>query len=109
VFDDYTGVVLDDEEGKRIAQALGAHKAVILRNHGLLTVGGSVAEAAWWFIAMDRSCRVQLHAEAAGTPVLIDEEGARAARDTIGTPGIGRLNFRPLYADIVRAQPDLLG
>ena len=39
VFDDYTGVVLDHEEGKRIAHALGGNKAAILRNHGLLTVG----------------------------------------------------------------------
>ena len=46
VFDDYTGVVLDTEEGQRIAAALGDHKAVILRNHGLLTVGHSVDEAA---------------------------------------------------------------
>ena len=39
LFDDYTGVVVDIEEGKRIAHALGDNKAVILRNHGLLTVG----------------------------------------------------------------------
>ena len=54
LFDDYTGVVLDVEEGKRIAHALGDNKAAILRNHGLLTVGHSVDEAAWWFITMER-------------------------------------------------------
>ncbi|MBB6347758.1 class II aldolase/adducin family protein [Nonomuraea muscovyensis] len=108
LYDDYTGVVLDDEEGKRIAQRLGGAKAVILRNHGLLTVGGSVEEAAWWFVTMDRSCQVQLLAEAAGEPRLIQPAEARTAREQIGTPGIGRLNFRPLYADIVRRQPDLL-
>src|SRR5690242_12362316 len=72
LFDDFTGVVLDTEEGKRIGVALGEGKAVILRNHGLLTVGESVAEAAWWFITMERTCQAQLLAEAAGTPVLID-------------------------------------
>ena len=41
LFDDYTGVVTDIEEGKRIAHALGDNKAVILRNHGLLTGGTS--------------------------------------------------------------------
>ena len=55
-------------EGDRIAQALGKGKALILRNHGLLTVGGSVDEAAWYFITMERSCQVQLLAEAAGSP-----------------------------------------
>lgn len=108
VFGEYTGVVLDPAEGKRIAQCLGDGIAVILRNHGLLTVGRSVEEAAWWFVAMDRSCQVQLLAEAAGTPRPVDPAAAREARDSIGTPGIARLNFRPLYADVVRRQPDLL-
>lgn len=108
VYDDYTGVVLDDAEGKRLAARLGDGKALILRNHGLLTVGGSVGEAAWWFATMDRSCQVQLLAEAAGEPYLIAPEDARTAREQIGTPGLGRLNFRPLYADIVRREPDLI-
>src|SRR5881394_24150 len=70
LFDDFTGVVLDVEEGKRLAHALGDNKAVILSNHGLLTVGQtSVDEAAWWFITMERTCQAQLLAEAAGTPV----------------------------------------
>ena len=71
LFDSYSGVVLDIEEGKRIAHALGDCKSVILRNHGLLTVGQSVEEAAWWFITMERSCHAQLMAEAAGTPSSI--------------------------------------
>jgi ribulose-5-phosphate 4-epimerase/fuculose-1-phosphate aldolase len=108
VLSDYTGVVLSTEEGRRVAAALGPAKAVILANHGLLTVGGSVEEAAWWFIAMDRSCHVQLLAEAAGTPRLIDEGSARATRAQVGTPALGRLNFRPMYDAILARQPDLL-
>jgi hypothetical protein len=42
------GVVLDSSEGERIASALGEHKAAILQNHGLLTVGATVDEAAWF-------------------------------------------------------------
>src|SRR4029079_12260033 len=85
LFDDYTGVVVDLEEGKRIAHALGDNKAVILRNHGLLTVGRSVEEAAWWFISMERSCHAQLLAEAAGTPVLIDPEQAKLTYTQVGS------------------------
>ena len=59
-YDDFTGVVLDLTEGKRIAAPLGERKAAILRNHGLLTVGHTVDEAAWWFITMERSCQSQL-------------------------------------------------
>jgi ribulose-5-phosphate 4-epimerase/fuculose-1-phosphate aldolase len=108
LFDDYTGVVLDLEEGKRIAHALGDHKAVILRNHGLLTVGHSVDEAVWWFITMERSCQAQLLAEAAGTPVLISADAAKHTSTQVGSHVGGWFSFSPLYETIVREQPDLL-
>jgi len=108
LFDDYTGVVLDVEEGKRIAHALGDNKAVILRNHGLLTVGSSVDEAAWWFVTMERSCQAQLLASAAGEPVEIDHEMALLTRSQVGSPAAGWFSFKPLFARIVREQPDLL-
>jgi ribulose-5-phosphate 4-epimerase/fuculose-1-phosphate aldolase len=107
LFDDYTGVVLDPEEGKRIAHALGEKKAVILRNHGLLTVGRSVDEAAWWFITMERSCQAQLLAEAAGTPVHIDADRARLTSTQVGGHLAGWFSFQPMYAKITREQPDL--
>jgi ribulose-5-phosphate 4-epimerase/fuculose-1-phosphate aldolase len=110
VFDDYTGVVLDPEEGKRLAHALGGHKAVILSNHGLLTVGQtSVDEAAFWFITMERTCQAQLLAEAAGTPVLIDPDQAEKTAGQVGQPIAGWVGFQPLYEWIVSIQPDLLG
>ncbi len=108
VFDDYTGVVLDVAEGKRIAHALAGHKAAILRNHGLLTVGGTVDEAAWWYITMERSCHVQLLAEAAGEPRPIDHECATQTHDMVGNSAAGWLSFQPLYEKIVAEQPDLL-
>jgi len=109
VFDDFTGVVYDLEEGKRIAHTLGSKKAVILANHGLLTVGQtSVDEAAWWFITMERTCQAQLLAEAAGTPVLIDGEQAEKTRVQVGLPMSGWMQFQPLYDWIVSIQPDLL-
>jgi ribulose-5-phosphate 4-epimerase/fuculose-1-phosphate aldolase len=107
VFDDYTGVVLDGGEGVRIASGLGDKKAAILSNHGLLTVGGSVEEAAWWYITMERSCHAQLMAEAAGTPVLIDPDVAKITCDTVGTEMAGRFSFQPLYSVICAEQPDL--
>jgi ribulose-5-phosphate 4-epimerase/fuculose-1-phosphate aldolase len=108
LFDDYTGVVVDTEEGKRIAHALGDNKAVILRNHGLLTVGGTVEEAAWWFITMERSCQAQLLATAAGQPVLIDPDQAKLTHSQVGHPLAGKFNFKPLLDRILSEQPDLL-
>src|SRR5258707_9293741 len=86
LYEDYRGIVNDLEEGKRIGAALGSFKAVILANHGLLTVGESVAEAAWWFVTMERSCQAQLLAMAAGTPKLIDPATARLTRGQLGIP-----------------------
>lgn len=107
LFNDYTGVVNDPEEGKRIAHALGGAKAVILRNHGLLTVGHSVDEAAWWFITMERSCQSQLMAEAAGSPVRISDKDARLTASQVGGHLAGFFSFQPLYDLILSEQPDM--
>jgi ribulose-5-phosphate 4-epimerase/fuculose-1-phosphate aldolase len=109
LYDDYRGVVSDLEEGKRIAGALGPAKAVILQNHGLLTVGESVSEAAWWFVTMERSCQAQLLAMAAGTPKHIDRETALLVRSQLGYPLAGWFQFRPLWDQIVASDPDLFG
>lgn len=108
VFADYTGVVLDAEEGKRIAHALGGCKAAILANHGLLTVGHTVDEAAWWFITMERTCQAQLLAESAGTPIPIDPDQAEKTAGQVGPHRAGWFGFQPLYDWIVVQQPDLL-
>jgi len=107
LFDDFTGIVYDLEEGNRLAAALGQHKAVILRNHGLLTVGQTVDAAAWWFITMERSCQAQLLAEAAGKPILIDPATAAKTQQQLGGPLAGWFQFQPLWDRISREQPDL--
>jgi ribulose-5-phosphate 4-epimerase/fuculose-1-phosphate aldolase len=106
LYADYQGVVSDAEEGKRIGAALGAYKAVILQNHGLLTVGHSVAEAVWWFITMERSCQAQLLAMAAGTPRHIDRETALRTRGQLGGHFAGWFQAQPLYDQIAASDPD---
>ena len=107
LYDDFRGVVNQLDEGERIGKALGPYKAVILRNHGLLTVGRSVAEAVWWFITMERSCQAQLLAMAAGKPVHIDRETALQVRQEIGTSDAGWFQARPLWDQITASDPDL--
>src|SRR5207249_2867098 len=107
LFADFTGVVYETAEGERIAKTLGDKKAVILRNHGLLTVGHTVDEAAWWFITMDRSCQAQLPAEAAGQPHRIPHETAKNTYALVGSHLAGWFQFQPLWQRISRAQPDL--
>src|SRR6201994_2410421 len=104
----YTGVVYDMSEGDRIAQTLGSRKAVIMQNHGNLTVGSTVDEAAWYYITMDRTCQSQLLAEAAGKPIPIAHEAAVVAHQQVGNPRVTLFQYQPLYDVIVREQPDLL-
>ncbi|WP_369214514.1 class II aldolase/adducin family protein [Streptomyces flavofungini] len=108
LYDNYTGVVVDAEEGRSIATTLGGNKAVILRNHGLLTVGDSVDAAAWWFISLERSCQVQLSARAAGRPVLIGHQQAVLTREQLGSDLVAWINYQSLWQDVSRSEPDLL-
>ncbi|ETI27997.1 hypothetical protein G647_00446 [Cladophialophora carrionii CBS 160.54] len=102
VYDNFGGVVLDREEGKRIAKALGNGKAVILQNHGLLTVGKTVDSAAFWFISLDKTCHAQLLADAASAGSghkikLISDEEAQFSYSQVGTDEKGWLAFQPYY------------
>ena len=108
LFDDFRGVVLDSSEGEKLAAALGENKAIILQNHGLLTMGESVDEAAWWYITMERSSQAQLMAEAVGQPKLIDAQYAQITCETVGSALAGWFSFQPLYDVIVSEQPELL-
>ena len=110
LYDEYKGVVNDTSEGDQIGLALGDKKACILKNHGLLTVGGSVEEVAWWFISMERCCQAQILAESTGSKLhLIDHETALKTRNQeVGFPIAGWFSFQPIWQDIVSAFPDLM-
>jgi ribulose-5-phosphate 4-epimerase/fuculose-1-phosphate aldolase len=115
VYNDYGGVVFELDEGQRIAQALGStNKAVILQNHGLLTVGQSIEETVWWFISMEKCCQVQLLTESAIannerlTMNLISHEAAIQARNIVGTPFAGWFQFMSIYERIKEEQPDFV-
>ena len=107
LFDDFTGVVLELSEGERIARALGPHKAAILRNHGLLTVGTTVEAAVWRYIAMENAARAQLISEAAGPTLPVPPEVARHTAGQMGSELGGWFSFQPLWDLVTRQQPDL--
>jgi ribulose-5-phosphate 4-epimerase/fuculose-1-phosphate aldolase len=108
LFDQYHGPVLATSEGEAIAATLGPHKAVILCNHGLLTVGGSVEEAVWWFLSLEAACEAQMLGEAVGTPRPILPEHAAATARQVGSPEIGRLSFMPYFTEVTAAEPEVL-
>jgi ribulose-5-phosphate 4-epimerase/fuculose-1-phosphate aldolase len=100
-------VVVDQEAARGLAKGLGDNSMCFHRNHGIFTVGHTVAEAAWWFITTERNCQAQLLAEAAGTPHLVDPENARFTREQTGSHYSGWFAFQPLWDEIVRTDPDL--
>lgn len=68
-YHDYVGVVLKDEEKASLVKDLGMGEAMILRNHGALTVGSSIGEAFNWMHRLELACRSQLAAMACNSPL----------------------------------------
>ena len=70
-YHDFEGPSLDREERARLAADLGDQNVLILRNHGLLTCGESVAQAFVRMYRLERACQVQLAAQATGSKLVI--------------------------------------
>ncbi len=70
-YHDYEGIALDLNERARLVGDLGTHKAMILRNHGLLVGGSSIAEAFHMIYMLERACAAQVVALSMGQPVVL--------------------------------------
>ncbi len=68
-YHDYEGIALNPEERDRLVHDLGLHMAMILRNHGLLAAGRSIAEAFNQIYFLERACQAQVQALAGGRPL----------------------------------------
>jgi ribulose-5-phosphate 4-epimerase/fuculose-1-phosphate aldolase len=78
------GVAVDPDECARLTADLGDKSVMILRNHGLLTVGGTVGEALQLMINLDTACRAQIAALAGGTPLTwISDRALEATADAV--------------------------
>ena len=69
-YHDYEGIALLDDEKPRLVADLGSNVHLILRNHGLLTVGETIADAYLAMYNLQRSCEVQIHAQAGGGELI---------------------------------------
>ncbi|KAF2454472.1 class II aldolase/adducin N-terminal [Lineolata rhizophorae] len=99
VYKSFGGVVLAKEEGQNISKALGNHnRAIILQNHGLLTTGSTVDEAAYLFTLMERSCEVQIMVESAAIEKIhVGDEEAEYTYKINGDPETLYTEFQPDY------------
>lgn len=97
-YHDYEGIALDLDERERLVADLGDRYVMVLRNHGMLTCGRSVAEAFKLMHNLERSCRAQLAIQAAGAEISPLSQGV--ARKTAE-------QYANFYDSIeVRGQPD---
>jgi len=108
LYESFNGIVLDPKEGESIAKCLGGSKAALLINHGLLTVGGTIEEAVFWFVSLEKCCHAQLMADAAakgrgGETVKISDEDAQFTYKSVGTPLAGWFSAKPLF-DVVHTE-----
>jgi len=108
LYPNFGGVVIADEESANIVKYLGDKKALILQNHGILTVGRTVEETVAWFIRLENSCHTQLLADAAaqGTntaTIKISHEEAKFTHDQIGGSHAGWFSGTP-YFDVIDAE-----
>lgn len=95
VFDDEEVQIQDVEGGQRIAKVLGNHRAVVLRNHGLPTVGECVAQAVGRFVSLERVAETHMKAREAKP---ISHEAALYAKSDLDRLNTGRLSFLSLVS-----------
>lgn len=102
LYSSFKGIVLDEDEGIAIAEALGNKKAALLQNHGLLTCGRTIESAVFWFMSLEKCCYVQLMADAAaggrgGETIKINEKDAEYTYKTVGTEQAGWFSAKPTF------------
>jgi ribulose-5-phosphate 4-epimerase/fuculose-1-phosphate aldolase len=90
-YHDYEGIALRSDERPRLQADLGDNNYLILRNHGLLTVGASVAETFLSMYFLETCCQIQIAAQAGGELVRVDPDIQRDIKDVVrtGTAGAG--------------------
>lgn len=90
-YHDYEGLAIEPGERERLVADLGARQVLILRNHGLIAIGGDVGEAFLRLFFLERACEMQIAAQAGGAdllplPAAMGERVAAQARSGFGQP-----------------------
>jgi len=90
-YHDYEGLALNEDEKSRLVADLGNKSAMILRNHGLLTVGKTAAEAFLSMYMLERACNIQILAQAGGGKLLpISDTIIQGISDQLGKVTVGQ-------------------
>lgn len=106
--DGFGGIADSEEEGARLANAIGERKVLVMRNHGVMILGRDVAEAFDTLYYFERSCRTQLLAYASGKPIrlLSDELAESTARQWEDYSAAHQAHFDEMKLLLDRHEPD---
>jgi len=108
-YHDYEGVAVNAEEKPRLVRDLGDKRFFMLRNHGLLVVGPSIAEAFVQLYQFEAACMIQLRAQAGGELIQIDPRVLAGAAEMVKTvtrgAGAGALTWPGLLRKLDRIDP----
>jgi len=89
-YHDYEGVALNLEEQERVVRDLGGREAMILRNHGLLVTGASIAEGFNNIFRLERACQLQVMALSCNTELSLPPRATIEATNKLYQPGVRR-------------------
>lgn len=108
-YHDYEGIAADDNlsERDRLVAHMGDKPCMVLRNHGLLTAGHTVAEAFYWMYYLEMACRIQVSAQSTGVPLSLPptQVVARTAQQFNTEHDKGWLPWQALRRKLDREQP----
>lgn len=108
-YHDYEGIALNDEEKPRLVRDLGSFASLILRNHGLLTVGRTIADAFVTMFNLQRACEIQVLAQSGGAELTrVDGRivsGVKANVEAVTKGGGGALAWPGLLRRLDRTDP----
>ncbi|MBX3659777.1 MAG: class II aldolase/adducin family protein [Ramlibacter sp.] len=107
-YHDYEGVALREDEKPRLTADLGDANFLMLRNHGLLTVGRTIADAFLSMYTFENTCRIQIDAQAGGELVQVDPRILQGMGEVMKTATAGQganIAWPALLRKVERADP----
>lgn len=111
-YHEYEGIATEEEERQRLISDMGDRSVMILRNHGILTVGKTIADAFNRMYFLERGCQVQIAAQSGGTPLRHHPPEAQEkthAQAAVGMELVGQLLSWPaVRRKMERLYPDHL-
>lgn len=105
LFDEFDGIVLDKKEGASIASRLGQNRAILLRNHGSVVVGKTIADTTIAATVLEFAARVQLQAMAAGIPKKLPPAEALQTKGFLSRADVVDLRWQLLVRQARRHNP----